>query len=330
MKHIEKIRHFRNVRVIQLLFAIAVIMTGLFVVTVPGISFDQIMHAFLTEGISYASIMGVIGSVDRVPNKDRTGNKLKYKLFIISEDQFDDTVGFPTKSNGAYGTIPLKSGQYWQYIEAVDGTPNAQISVNEGDISSTINNQISFTVGGMNDKVREIVDNGLNEYFYVVFEECESGDRYLIGNGCKPARLSNVEGGHTNDNTSATLTFTNECGEVYAKYTGSITLQAPETVPADATTITLTNNSAYQLQDGSSAIATITGFTSVTESDVGRVVTIYGSGGDYPSEIVSGNDFILNDGETWTATAGAQISFKIYKSGTDAYTFIEVVGSRVN
>jgi len=105
--------------------------------------------------------------------------------------------------------------------------------------------------------------------------------------------------------------------------------QAPDTVPADATTITLTSNPQYQLTDGTSSAATITGFTSVSDSDIGRVVDILGSGGTYPSTITDVNDFLLEGGVTWTANAGSRISFKIRKTGTSSYTYIEVPGSRV-
>jgi hypothetical protein len=125
------------------------------------------------------------------------------------------------------------------------------------------------------------------------------------------------------------LTFKNECGEIWSIYTGNTPVEAPETVAADATTITLTDNPRYQLTDGTAAAATITEFTGVTDADINRIVTILGSGGSHPSLITSANDFTLIGGVTWTALTGKQISFKIFKNGESTYEYFEVSGSRV-
>jgi len=142
-------------------------------------------------------------------------------------------------------------------------------------------------------------------------------------------KLVSFDGGATKEYTGFTLTFSNESRYIFSRYTGTLATQAPDTVPADATTITLTSNHQYQLTDVTSSAATITGFTSVSDSDIGRVVDILGSGGTYPSTITDANDFLLEGGATWTANAGSRISFKIKKTGSSAYTYIEVPGSRV-
>jgi hypothetical protein len=48
-----------------------------------------------------------------------------------------------------------------------------------------------------------------------------------------------------------------------------------------------------------------------------------GSGGAFPSEI-TGTDFLLASGTAWSAIAGAEITFKAFKSGSSAWKFIEM------
>lgn len=280
-------------------------------------------------GASIATVMGVIGNVDAAPEMEKKGKAIKSKLWIISADQVDDSVTFPERSGRSIGTIPLKAGEYWHYVDVVEDTPEAKWKGEEGEIVSSTSNELSFVLGGMSDAVLNLLETGAGQKFYVVWQACGRTDKYLGGDGCKPLKLKSFEGGSTKDNTSTVLNFGNESMYLWSKYTGTIQTQSADEVAADATSITLTDNTAYQLDDGGSSSATIAAFSGVTDADVGRTVTILGSGGTYPSTIESSTSFILVDGETWTATEGAQITFQIYKSLAAGYTFIEVAKSRV-
>lgn len=280
-------------------------------------------------GVTIGTIMGAVGSISDAPEMEKKGKSIKSKMWILSSDQVDDSVAFPSRSGRSIGTIPLKPGEYWHYIEAVEDTPEAKWKGEEGDIVANTGNELTFVLGGMSDSIMNLLETGAGKKFYVVWQACVTAEKRLGGDGCKPLKLSSYEGGSTKDNTSTILTFKNESPYLWSTYTGSIQLQEADTVLADATNITLTDNTAYQLTDGSSTAATITDFSGITDSDVGRVITVLGSGGAHPSTIESSTAFILVNGETWEATENAQISFQIYKSAATDYTFIEVANSRV-
>lgn len=281
-------------------------------------------------GLGTATVMGVVGNVNSVSNKQRTGRQVKSRLWIVSKDQVDDTVPFPTlNGDRTRGNIPLKAGEYWHYIDTVIDSPEPKWRGEEGDVATTLIQELPFIVGGMTDEVFNLLEQGAGKEFIIVWEVCSTGEIFGGGNGCKGLKLSTFEGGSTKDNTSTTITFTGQCGELWYRYTGNTPTQAPAVVAADATEITLTSNPQYQLSDGGAAAAAITGFTGVTDSDINRVVTILGSGGSYPSTIAAANSFLLVGGETWTATEGARIDFKIFKDGPSSYTFVEVAGTRV-
>lgn len=297
---------------------------GLWAFSAPDVSGDEAFDI----GVQTATVMGTVGSIDSVSNKERTGKQVKSKMWIISTDQIDDSVSFPSLVNRTRGNITLKSGEYWHYIEAVTDSPEPKWTGEEGDVASPLNMELPFVIGGMDDAVFNLLEEGVGEEFIVVWEICSTGEVFGGGNGCKGLKLSSFDGGSTKDSTSTTVTFKGQCGELWYKYSGNTPTEDPDTVAADTTEITLTDNSQYQLTDGSAAAVIITGFGAVADSDISRVVTILGSGGTYPSTITTGNDFILDEGETWTAVSGSQISFKIYKDGDSSYKFIEVSGSR--
>lgn len=302
----------------------------LFVFTAMFVQGDITANELFDNGapITMATLMGTVGDVDDVANSQRVGKQVKARLWLLSQDQWDQDQPFPSRSGITRGNIPLKSGEYWHYVDTVLDSPEPKSNAEEGEVASLITNQLTFICGGMTEAMVNLLEMGIGEQFFVVWEICSTGDKWLGGNGCKPMKLTNFEGGAGKDQTAWTITFKNQCGEIWSKYSGSTPTQAPETVSADATTITLTSNPRYQLTDGSVSAVNITDITSVTDSDVGRIVTILGSGGTYPSYIDAGDNFILYNGTQWNAAANSQISFKIWKDDSGSYKFIEVVGSR--
>ena len=264
-----------------------------------------------------------------VVNGKKAGNLVKSKMYFLEADQYDDALPFPTKNGRERGNIPLKAGEYWHYIKTVLDTTEGKWSGTVEEMAAKISNEITFMLGSMDDNVFDLLENGIGKGFYVVYELCFPTEtvRFLIGNGCKPAKLTSFEGGALKDYTGTTVTFKVECGELVSKYVGSITLQAPTSVADDATTFALTSGDTYQVAEGA-ASTEITDVSAITDADVNRVVTVKGSGGAGPSKIVTGGSFLLNGGEEWVGESGSQISFRIMKDGAASYSLVEVYGSR--
>lgn len=264
-----------------------------------------------------------------VINGKKSGNLVKAKLYFIEEDQYDDTLPFPVKSGRERGNIPLKAGEYWHYIKSVLDTPEINWAGTVEEVAAKISNEMKFILGGMEADVFNLLENGIGKGFYVVFELCFPGEtvRFLIGNGCKPAKMTAFEGGARKDYTGTTVTFKVECGELLCTYVGTITLQAPQTIAADATTFALTSNDTYQLAEGT-ANTEITAVSAITDADINRVVTVKGGGGTGPSVITSGGSYILQEGADWVGDSGSQISFRIMKDGAATYKLVEIYGTR--
>jgi hypothetical protein len=149
-----------------------------------------------------ATIMVAVADIDDPTNAEKVGKQVKAKLYLLSEDQYDDTQAFPTRTGREVGNIPLKAGEHWHYIKAVLNSPDPKSSFTKGDIAAPIINEISFVIGGMATATLNLLETGAGKGFYLVYEICSTGDKYLGGNGCKPLELISFSGGPGKENTS--------------------------------------------------------------------------------------------------------------------------------
>lgn len=266
-----------------------------------------------------------------VINSRKSGNLVKALLYFITDNQYDEDQPFPLANGRERGNIPLKAGEYWHKIKLVLDSIEAKWNGTVEEVAAKITNELTFILGGMEDDVFTLLQNGIGQGFYVVFEMCFENEtvRYLIGNGCKPAKMSAFEGGALKGYTGTTVTFMVECGELIHKYVGNTPTLAPQAITSDATTFALTSNPLYEIASGTTS-AEITAVTAITDADVNRIVTVKGAGGTGPSKIVAGGSFLLNGGIEWIAEAGAEISFRIMKDGDASYKMVEIYGSRTN
>lgn len=294
-----------------------------------NITIDQLL-GFGSVASVIAASGAVFGNIDGDPaNTQKAGKQVKAKMWFIEKDQVDDSQTFPARSGRQIANIPLKAGEYWHYIDSVLDSPEPKWSGQMGDVAATIKNELSFMLGGMSDEVFDLLEKGIGRGFYIVWQVCATGEYFLSGNACKPVRMTKFEGASDKDKTATSVTFDVECGEVWSKYVGNTPSAPAATIAANATSVGLTSAQQYQLTSGSASAAAITAISGVTDADVNRVITLLGSGGAYPSTIaVAATAFLLIGGATWAANTGKQISFKIFKSGTSTYSFVEVAGSR--
>lgn len=302
----------------------------LVVIAISFVMGDASLYEFLGTGaVSLATVAPAAININGNPaNTAKAGKLVKAKLWFIVEEQYDDTQAFPSRSGREVGNIPLKSGEYWHYMKTVSiSNPEATIGGNLGDIGGTLTNTVKAVFGGVDDDLMTLIEDHMGKGFYIVFEVCENSKKYLIGNGCKPAILQAPEGGFGKDNSSLSLTWTQECGELFSTYVGNTPTENPVEIGAAAITIALTANPQFQFATGT-ASTEFANVTAITDSDVNRIVTFIGGGGTGPSKIVDGGNILLIGGQDWVANTSAQISFKIFKDAAATYKLIEIAGTR--
>lgn len=179
---------------------------------------------------------------------------------------------------------------------------------------------LKFKHPGNKQEVREFKANWLGRQVIVVIDKCDGTGKDIIGELCNPCKLQ-VNMTANKDATSNEFTFQQMSrGLDIGIFDGTVPLAEPKAVlSAGATTVALAGEGEYQLTGHSASVD----ITDVTGASHGLLFTLLGANSATAPQIVAGGDFILKDGATWAGGAGKQITFKCYKSGASAYTYIE-------
>lgn len=320
-------RAFKARQVLQLRFFLCLMLLFASVATVSAITSpeDAKVSTEVVVGTTMASMMA-IGSIDDVADKEVAGESIAYKVWLIETKQLDSARQFPIPNgNREVSSLPMLDGEYMHYFEAHD-IPTYTSSGEKGDLTISSTNTFTIIMGGVRDQLLNFIEEKAGCKFIILFQECESNNRFILGNPCKPMVLKSFNLKNDKENRSVTFTFENKSIKQYHKFVGDIVVKDAATLAAGATTLAIQPGvNTYKVPDGSSttyALATVSGLTA---SDKGRTITLVGNGSDKAATIADNTAFVLEDGATWTAKAGSQISFRVL----DATTLIEIQGSRV-
>lgn len=256
-------------------------------------------------------------------NKGVGGDKKSMITFM----DLDDILTFPSRdAAGVVITDNIVMNESAYAIKVYATTTSIKIThETEGDEDARgVMQTLEFSHPGDEDEIEEFITNWMNRDIIAVVENCSTGKKKLLGTQCAPLQFS-VSSEDSKDMNKSTLTLTSKQKSAYraANYQGTITYATVTgTEDADATTVDVAaGEGRYQLTDGSAAAATI---TSLDNAEDGKVYTLLGSGGDNPSVIEDGEDFLLASGTAWTALAGAEITFKAFKDGAASFKFYEL------
>lgn len=271
-------------------------------------------------GTGLASMLA-IGNIEDVSDNEVSGEALSYKVWLIHLSQINDNVSFPTpNAEREVGAVPLKAGQVIHYFVAHD-IPQYTSSGERGDLTITGTNTFTIIMGGVRDQLLNFIEKFAGGKFIVIFQECGSDNKYIIGTPCKPMILKTYSLKNDKENRSVTFTFENSSIRQYHKYTGPVSGAEAALHPAGNTTLTLQPGvDTYRIPDGSSATYTIDTLAGISSNDEGRYITLLGEGTTKAATIAETSGFVLKNGATWTARTGSQITFRVH----DQSTLVEV------
>ena len=290
------------------------------------INWDTIVSVITGSGFTYAT-MATIGNMAEISDKESSANQISMKVWLIAREQIDPAQAFPApNASREVGTISLLAGQVAHYFDAIPDTVDEFSTATKGEIVTDFSKTLSFIVAGNRDKHLDFIEEYAGKGFIIIYSIGESDTKYILGSAYKPMVLmtSDRKGGGK-EGRYITFTFQNKHWRQPLLYVGTISTEAPTTVVAGATNLTVGAASQYQLSDHSApaAIATVSG---VGAADVGRIVELLAPDTDTNAPTIADNTvFILTDAGTWTANPGSRISFKILGTGT----LVEQLGSRV-
>lgn len=254
-------------------------------------------------------------------NKGVGGDK-KDKIILID---VDDIATMPSRDASGIviaGNIVMSAGTYMTKVYGTQNTIKAGADSQGDPDAKGIEQTVEFEHPGDSVALREFRANWMNKNVMIIVERCSSSMKCLYGTPCSPLQMV-FKAEDDKDKNKTTFTFkSTQKGPDVADYQGTLTLSAVAgTIAADATVVNLTPGAGrYQLTVGSAASVELTTCTNPVD---GISFTLIGSGGTYPTTI-SGDDFLLASGTAWTALAGAEITFKVFKDGSATYKFIEL------
>lgn len=282
---------------------------------------DNSTEAVSVIGVTTMASMLAIGNIEDVSDRDVAGESISYKVWLIELSQIDDTNTFP-KPNASreVGAIPLKAGQKPHYFVAHD-IPTFDSSGERGDLTIAGTNTFVIIMGGVRDQLLNFIEQHAGGKFIIIFEECGSDVKNIIGSTCKPMVLGNYSVANNKDSRSVTFTFTNRSISQYYKYTGSVADVEPVLHTAGTAELTVQpGNDTYRIPNGTAATYAITSIAGLSANDEGRYVTLLGEGSANAATIAEAAGIVLKNGATWTAKSGSQIVFRVF----DASTLVEV------
>ena len=310
---------------VKLFLSLALLFAIVFVV---GMFLDPDHSMFCMTGFTGTSLasMMAIGNVEDVSDKNTHGSNIAYKIYLIDVHQINPDVKFPrANANREVATLPMLLGEYMKYFEAHD-IPTYVGNGEKGDITTSGTNQFVAIMGGMRDQLLNFIEEHSGGKFVILFKEIGEDQWYILGEYDRPMVLKSYEAKNDKDGRYITFTFERTSVTQYYKYIGDI-VKAPAEVHTAGTkdlAVKSTSNS-YEIPNGTAATYAIETVSGLTNNDKGRHITLTGTGTDKAATIADGATFILEDGVTWTAKAGASITFRIL----DPATLIEVSGSRI-
>jgi len=277
-------------------------------------------------GTTLFASMAIIGNIDDVSDRYTSGNDIAYQVYLINRKQIDPSVAFPkANANREVGTLPLLDGEYMHYFEA--HTKPTYVGTGEkGDVTTTGTNTATVLMGGNRVKLLNFIEEFAGDKFIIIFKEISSGQWFILGTYDDPCVLNNYENKHDADGRYVTFTFTRSSIFQTYIYAGSIITVAPGNHTANETALAIAKGvDQYNIPGGTAATYAIATASGLTANDKGRYITLIGKGVTNAATIADSSAYILEDGASWTASAGSRITFRVM----DPSTLVEVPGTRV-
>jgi hypothetical protein len=169
-------------------------------------------------------------------------------------------------------------------------------------------------------EVQEWYKANMHEDMCVIVERC-NGEMELYGDCCNGLRIQREK---TLNGTESSNKFTFAAplaGDVAAIYRGALVKEGfKATAAADAVSISVALGSG-RYRTGVNTVATT--LTGITGSVHGKTYTLVGNTGAHPTEVEASSTFIMKDGQDFTLSDGAQITFRAFKNAASDFVFIE-------
>ncbi|HBZ67584.1 MAG TPA: hypothetical protein DEO70_12170 [Bacteroidales bacterium] len=256
-----------------------------------------------------------------------SGGDKKDTLILFDFDDLADE-GYHRSGNGVItDQLVFKPGKYMVKVYGTVSKMKGSYETEGDEDAEGFMHGFEFEHPGDAIAIMEFVQNWTGKNVGAITQKCSENYMKQYGTPCSPLKLKS-SGQDDKDANVQKLVFKNtvKAPFVPGKYEGTLTLESVLfTVAADSDSINLVAGSGqYQLTSGVGSVALLADLENASD---GLIFTLLGSGGTYPSKIESpagDGSFLLQNGVTWIADAGSQITFRVMQTGVLSYKAIEI------
>ena len=157
----------------------------------------------------------MINTFDNIPavsDKETQGKRIYNDIEIIREADVDYSklpeIDEENRTIEDFTLIEAASG--WKKMSFVKYTPAATSEGSAGDVTSTVTNNVTGTLGGDRIVIDNLLENHVGEGFFLRITDRFTGRKTVYGRPYSPMFLSAFSKRKTADNTSCDVTFSNE------------------------------------------------------------------------------------------------------------------------
>ncbi len=157
----------------------------------------------------------MIKTFDNIPavsDKDTQGKRIYNDIEVIREADVDYSqlpeIDEENRTIEDFNLIEGADG--WKKMSLVKYTPAATSEGSAGDITSTVTNNVTGTLGGDRIVIDNLLENHVGEGFFLRITDRFTGKKAVYGRPYSPMFLSAFSKRKTADNTSCDVTFSNE------------------------------------------------------------------------------------------------------------------------
>lgn len=275
-----------------------------------------------TSSVTICSVIGMaaIGNFDEVTEKDKAPNQVSDRIYLVEVTQLDALRPWTyNEASFSVTSLNIKLGEFMHYADVIPDSFDDVSTGEKGDITVDVTNTITFLLGGESVQLRRFLQEKAGARFLIIYEYALSGKMRIMGHPKKAMIFKKFERKNGKEGIYASISFESKSFDQPKDYTGSIVLENPATLPADATVLTINTNNRYNTATNT-VDTTLANVAGLAEADWGRTIEINGTGGEHPTKIADCDVFNLVNGQTWTGKAGSKIVLKVL----DSVTLVEV------
>lgn len=169
--------------------------------------------------------MKKVPTIESVTDQETQGKRIYTDVFLLPEDAVDLSGGDPEidEEDRTMAALTIKTGEAWVKHQAVKFSPSDTNEGQGGDITTDVNGNVLYVLGGDRKEINNFLENQHGRGFYVGTIDRITGEKTIYGRPRCPYYFQNHSRRKNSDNTSCDVTMSSPFIFQPLKYLGEFT-----------------------------------------------------------------------------------------------------------